>query len=97
MTPIDREKILSIGTNRHRAEGDLADRKLAKDLAAYKRLRMEGMQPPRVDGSAQLEKEAITPLEIQTGVVSANLPAKEREAMAKRLDVLDFTPATFLR
>lgn len=97
MSEIDREKILSLGVTKYRKEMDRKDAVLAKDLEAYKRLRMNGLQPPRVDGSARLESEAVTPVEIQTGVVSANLPAKEREAMAKRLDGLDFTPARFVR
>jgi len=33
-----------------------ADRTLSKDLDAYKRLRDDGLQPPRIDGSAEREK-----------------------------------------
>ena len=32
------------------------DRTLSKDLAAYKRLRRDGVQPTQIDGSAQAEK-----------------------------------------
>jgi len=96
MSEIDRDKLLSIGMIK---QSHLAnrDRRLSKDLEAYKRLRMNGLQPPRVDGSARLESEAVTPLEVQTGVVMSNLPAEERRKMAKRLDVLEFSPAKFLR
>lgn len=97
MSPIDREKILSLGIKKASVGIDRREKVLSQDLAAYKRLRTEGLQPPRVDGSAQLERDAVTPLEIQTGVVKANLPAKERLAMAKRLDSLEFSPARFAR
>ncbi len=97
MSEIDREKLLSIGIAKYRKEADRRDKALAKDMDAYKRLRKQGMQPPRVDGCAKLESEAISPLEVQTGVVTSNLPAEERRKMAKRLDVLEFQKATFLR
>lgn len=32
-----------------------ADRRLSRDLDAYRRLRRDGLQPPRIDGSAERE------------------------------------------
>ena len=95
--PIDRDKILSLGVKKYSKEMDRKDAVLAKDLEAYKRLRKQGLQPPSVDGSARLESEAVSKVEIQTGVVSANLPRDERVKMAKRLEVMDFEPARFVR
>jgi len=40
------------------------DAALDKDRAAYKRLRHDGVQPPSVDGSADLEKRAVDQVEI---------------------------------
>lgn len=38
-----------------------------KDMPAYKRLRQEGFQPPRIDGAAALERDATTRFEIESG------------------------------
>jgi hypothetical protein len=93
MTAIDREKILSLGVTRYRKEADKRDRQLAKDRDAYRRLRMEGLQPPRLDGAHRLEAEAVTSLEVQTGVVSANLSKKERQKMAGMISEIQNRPA----
>lgn len=42
---------------------------LAGDMAAYKRLRAEGHQPPHIRGSAFLERQADHPFEIARGKV----------------------------
>lgn len=94
---IDREKILSVGIKKASRKADEADRALSSDLDAYKRLRRNGLQPPRIDGSARLEKEAVTALEVQTGVVSANLTTRERRQMADRLSGVEFEKARFVR
>jgi len=39
----------------------------AKDMAAYKRLRKEGLQPRGIDGSSHLEKHAESKYEIKAG------------------------------
>lgn len=41
----------------------------AKDREAYRRLRQNGLQPPRIDGCAVLEKHATTKAEVETGAV----------------------------
>lgn len=38
-----------------------------KDMAAYKRLRDDGLQPKQIDGSADLEARAEAPEHIETG------------------------------
>jgi hypothetical protein len=58
------------------------DKKLSKDLAAYKRMRDAGAQPIRVDGSAQIETLAHNAHEINTGTVWAN---EKDAARAERL------------
>lgn len=40
------------------------DRQWSKDMSAYKRLRADGLQPPRIDGCAQREATADTLKEV---------------------------------
>jgi len=61
---------------------DKRERELSKDLAAYKRLRREGLQPPSTEGCARLESEAITPAEIATGQARKDWAPAERRRMA---------------
>lgn len=46
------------------AESRVRERKLVKDLAAFKRLRMDGQTPPTTKGAARLESECESPYEI---------------------------------
>lgn len=50
------------------AEINSKDKKLEKDLDAYKRLRQEGLQPQAIDGSAEAEKRAEHKWQIETGL-----------------------------
>ena len=50
-----------------------------KDMPAYKRLRQQGYQPPRIDGCAELETGATTEHEVVLGKVAAN-PTQLSEA-----------------
>lgn len=43
-----------------------SDAQLSKDLDAYKRLRRDGLQPPRVDGSADREARAGAAHEVES-------------------------------
>lgn len=64
----DLEKWRSIGiVSRRTRWAREADRRLDRDRDAYQRLRRDGHQPPRVDGSARLERDAVIPLEIEMG------------------------------
>lgn len=42
------------------------------DREAYRRLRRDGLQPPRIAGSAHLEKHASTRFEVESGAVTDN-------------------------
>ena len=48
-----------------------------KDMPAYKALREQGLQPPRIDGSAELASKAETKFEINRG---KPMPKKVRNA-----------------
>tara|TARA_B100000470_G_C19604184_1_gene308008 strand:- start:75 stop:362 length:288 start_codon:yes stop_codon:yes gene_type:complete len=53
------------------ASGDkTAWAKMEKDLPAYKRLRDDGLQPPSVRGSADLEARAEDKADIESAVVT---------------------------
>ena len=45
------------------------DRVLDKDLAAYKRLRDDGLQPKNIDGSATVEARANEKWQVETGIL----------------------------
>ena len=59
------------------------------DMAAYKRLRSEGLQPPSIDGSSRLETHAGSSHEIQAGEVLTKKDRKRKEAALN--DVLGST------
>lgn len=46
---------------------DRMQRRWDKDMPAYKRLRQDGQQPNRIDGSAELEAMATSSTEIERG------------------------------
>lgn len=56
---------------------DATERTWDKDRPAYKRLRMEGMQPPHVDGAARLESVASNDLEVNTGLRYGKIPERQ--------------------
>lgn len=82
-------KVLSIRMDRGGAKAiDAADRTLSADLAAYKRLRRDGLQPRHVDGSADLETKVEGQHDIDLGrYVPREEMARVQEgyAMAKEL------------
>lgn len=52
------------------------DQRNDTDRAAYKRMRDNGLQPPRIDGCATLEAGATTEFEVASGQVFAEGPQK---------------------
>jgi hypothetical protein len=59
---IDLEKLRTIG-----ALTRSDPKEWTRDMAAYKRLRDQGLQPKHVDGSAKLEAQASDRFEIEMG------------------------------
>lgn len=51
-----------------------------RDMDAYKRLKANGLQPPKWRGSAELEKHATTAVEIERGKVFEPKFAKKLQA-----------------
>jgi len=81
---VTRDKWRTIGV----VKGDPRERRLARDLDAYRRLRREGLQPPSTDGAARLEAEAVTKAEIETGVVRRDMKPAERRRLAEAMKEL---------
>lgn len=54
-----------------KGEGTLheRDRQFQRDREAYRRLRQNGLQPPRIDGCAVVEQYATTKEEVEHGAV----------------------------
>lgn len=68
MTNENREKWKSIGYIGPRTRTvNKNDDQLTRDREAYKRLRDSGLQPPHVGGSADLERDATLPIEVEMG------------------------------
>lgn len=55
-------KAHSHGINQTEAQWD-------KDMAAYKRLRNDGLQPRKIDGAAAVESKAQESWQVETGIV----------------------------
>jgi len=64
------------------------ERDKERDMAAYKRLRSEGIQPKTVDGAAKMERDASTSHEITAGTLLQG-PKSEKKRKERALnDVL---------
>lgn len=64
------------------------ERNKERDMAAYKRLRSEGIQPKTVDGAAKMERDASTSHEITAGTLLQG-PKSEKKRKERALnDVL---------
>ena len=64
------------------------ERDKERDMAAYKRLRSEGIQPKGIDGAAKMEREALTTHEIKAGTLLEG-PKSEKKRKERALnDVL---------
>lgn len=50
-------------------KADAKDKTLDADLAAYKRLRNNGLQPKGIDGSANVERKVTSQFDIDLGTV----------------------------
>lgn len=61
-----------------------AEKQQTKDMDAYKRLRKEGHQPPTIQGSSDLEKNATTSFEVNSGQAIKN--DKTRKAVGDYLE-----------
>ena len=66
------------------------DKRWDKDMPAYKRLRNNGLQPKRIDDSAELEARATDQFEVEMGKIvpkSHRSQVKEGLATAKELEL----------
>ncbi len=61
------------------------ERNKERDMAAYKRLRSEGLQPPSIDGSAHLEKHAGSKHEVGAGHIMQDATRKRTESQLQEI------------
>lgn len=61
------------------------EKRWEKDMPAYKALRAQGLQPPRIDGSAELMKNAETRFEVESGQIMKG-KAKQIESTISTLE-----------
>lgn len=61
------------------------EKRWEKDMPAYKALRAQGLQPPRIDGSAELMANAETRFEVESGQVLKG-KAKQIESTISTLE-----------
>lgn len=67
-----------------------------RDMPAYKRMRDQGLQPKGIDGAADLERDATTRFEIESGQAFAGKGKQVEEAVNLFEDTFEksvFTPA----
>lgn len=58
--------MLPTRTSEHTRRSVEKEKEWAKDMAAYKRLRLQGLQPPKIGGSHELEAKAALPEHVET-------------------------------
>lgn len=81
------EEWKSVGVMK-KTSGSLADTALDKDRAAYRRLRKNGLQPPHLTGSAELETRAETQMEIDSGsILNAEQRKQAQEGIARAEEI----------
>jgi len=61
------------------------DRENQTDREAYRRLRLDGLQPKAIAGSAELEAHAETPFEVAQGVVRRT--QRDKQQLAEALSI----------
>jgi hypothetical protein len=67
------------------AATEAREKRWKKDMPAYKELRAQGLQPPRIDGSAELVAKAETRFEVESGKVMPG-QAKKIEATVNTIE-----------
>ena len=81
--------------NRHpgAVAGVAKDAQWDQDMPAYKRLRDDGVQPPRIDDSAALEAGATDQFEIEMGkLVPKEMKSRVQEGLAITSQLEDAKP-----
>ena len=61
------------------------DRQWDRDMEAYSRLRQDDVQPPRIDGSAELERKGRDQIEIETGKILNDKQLKQYQSLYRNI------------
>ena len=76
-------KVLGVNIGGFPTAPTMTERRWEKDMAAYKAIRKQGLQPPQIDGSAKLEN-ASDAFEIEYGTV---VPKDEMPRVKESLQI----------
>ena len=63
------------------AATEAREKRWSKDMPAYKELRAQGLQPPRIDGAAELATKAETRFEVESGKILSGKGKKIESAI----------------
>lgn len=81
-------KTIQFNTNLKKSPQSQMEAQWDRDRPAYQRLRMNGLQPPSVKGSALLEKRASSQTEIEMGhLIEPSIIPKVEQSMAIARDI----------
>lgn len=86
MTDIDpdfKAKLKTIQFGKPRSSQSLMESRWDRDMPAYHRLRMNGLQPKQIDGCAELESRANSQLEVELGDTLRDLAVETGEPIKK--------------
>lgn len=72
-------------------EVDSTEKRWGKDMDAYQRMRRDGNQPLRIDGSARMEASALGTFHLETGMAYTDAQASEAREAGRQL-ARDDTP-----
>lgn len=97
-----RDKLRSVQFGKPRSSKSFMESRWERDMPAYQRLRMNGLQPKQIDGCARIETEAnsqlevemadvLKPLAVESGQTLKQLLPKVSEGMAMARD-MDWAP-----
>lgn len=73
-------KLRSVNLGGFPSEPTMTEKRWDRDMPAYKAMRADGLQPPSIDGAADLQSRASEPFEVEFGHV---FKSKKEIASAK--------------
>lgn len=81
--PEFKAKLRTIQFGKAKSSQSRMESRWERDMPAYRRLRDHGLQPPKIDGSAEIEARANSQLEVELGhMIPKNVMPQVVEGMA---------------
>jgi hypothetical protein len=86
----------SRGGGKHCEIAKIEDRKLAKDLESYERMRKQGLRPKATSGASEVESKCESAFEVERGMSAADMarlsPSAQRDEAGARRDIAKGAP-----